>query len=202
MVLGKPLHLTQQIAAQLEELGVRYFVGGSLASSLYGIPRATQDVDIIADIKREHIPKLMAAFCTEFYIDADMIRDALRYQSSFNIIHLGTMFKVDIFILKADKVSQNEMARRQKYKLSESPEQILYLASVEDIIAHKLLWYQMGGGVSERQWNDVLGVIKIQFNMLDHEYLKTAAEAKKVTELLEKALQAVTAKGAPSKSNL
>ena len=101
-------------------MSIRYFVGGSLASSLHGVPRATQDVDIVADIRNEHIPQLVKTFGTEFYIDADMIRDAIRQRASFNIIHLATMFKVDIFILKSDKISLEEMARRKHYQISDT----------------------------------------------------------------------------------
>jgi len=103
MVLAEPVQITLQIVQVFDRLNFPYFVGGSLASSLHGVPRATQDVDIVTDIKIEHIPQFVKAFESEFYIDADMIRDAIQHRTSFNIIHLETMFKVDIFILKPDK---------------------------------------------------------------------------------------------------
>jgi hypothetical protein len=137
MVLAEPVQITQQIAQEFERLNIQYFVGGSLASSLHGVPRATQDVDIVADMKNEHIPQLVKAFGTEFYIDADMIREAIQQRTSFNIIHLSTIFKVDIFILKPDKISLQEMARRKQYQISDTPRQMLFLASAEDIIIHK-----------------------------------------------------------------
>jgi hypothetical protein len=96
MVLAEPVEITQQIARILDGLEIRYFVGGSLASSLHGVPRSTQDVDLVTDIKMKHIPEFVSACAPEFYIDADMIREAIRRQTSFNIIHLATMFKVDI----------------------------------------------------------------------------------------------------------
>jgi hypothetical protein len=191
MVLAEPVQITQQIAKVFDRLNIRYFVGGSLASSLHGVPRATQDVDIIADIKNEHIPQLVKAFVTEFYIDAEMIRDAIQQQTSFNIIHLATMFKVDIFILKSDEISLEEMARRKQYQISDSPRQMLFLASAEDIVIHKLYWFQLGGGVSERQWNDVLGVIRVQHDKLDNSYLEHAAHQRGVTALLQKAITEV-----------
>jgi hypothetical protein len=120
MILAEPVQITQQIAQEFDRLNIRYFVGGSLASSLHGVPRATQDVDIVADIKDEHIPHLVKAFGTEFYIDADMIREAIKQQTSFNVIHLVTIFKVDIFILKSDKISLEEMARRKQYQISDT----------------------------------------------------------------------------------
>ncbi|MCK4765274.1 MAG: hypothetical protein KAW12_23945 [Candidatus Aminicenantes bacterium] len=189
MSLAEPIQVTQRVVQEFERLDIRYFVGGSLASSLHGIPRATQDVDIVAEIKTGHIPKLVDALEKEFYIDADMIKDAIQTRMSFNIIHLATMFKVDIFVLKNDMASQEEMERRKHYQISDAPDQMLFLASAEDIILHKLYWFQLGGGVSERQWNDVLGVIKIQSEILDVPYLESAAKKRGVDELLRKAFK-------------
>jgi hypothetical protein len=189
MLLAEPLRITQRITEILEQLSIPYLVGGSLASSLHGIPRATQDVDMVADIKLHHIPLLVNALETEFYIDADMIREAIQHHSSFNVIHLETLFKVDIFVLQADLASQEEMARRESYQVSDNPPQILFLASAEDIILHKLYWFQLGGGVSERQWNDVLGVLQVRHDTLDYEYLRRGAQYRGVSQLLEQALR-------------
>ena len=137
-------------------------VGGSLASSVHGIPRATQHIDIVADIKPVQVDSLVKAFEGEFYIDADMVQDAIKYRSSFNIIYLETMFKVDIFVLKNDLASQDEMNRRQPYQASEDSQSVFFVSSAEDIIIQKLHWFQLGGKTSERQWNDILGVFKVQ----------------------------------------
>jgi hypothetical protein len=190
-LLAEPVQITQQIAQEFERLNILYYVGGSLASSLHGIPRSTQDVDIVADIKNENIPQLVKTFDKEFYIDADMIKEAIRRQTSFNIIHLATMFKADIFILKQDKSSMEEMNRRKQYQISDTPGQMLFLASAEDIIIHKLYWFQLGGGVSDRQWNDVLGVLKVQHEKLDNAYLEHAAAQRGVMALLQKAYKEV-----------
>lgn len=186
MLLTEPVKITQRIVREFEDLKIQYYVGGSLASSLHGIPRATQDVDIIADIDFQHVPKLVNALETEFYIDGDMIKEAIQRRKSFNLIHYETMFKVDIFIPKFDTITQEEMERRQQYQVSDSPQNLLYLASAEDIILNKLQWFQMGGGVSERQWNDVLGVIQVQHKKLDRSYLERAAQQRGVTALLQK----------------
>ncbi len=118
-----------------------------------------------------------------------MIRQAIRNRSSFNIIHLSTMFKVDVFVLKPDPSSQQEMRRREQYQVSDNPQDQLYLATAEDVIIHKLYWYQMSGGASERQWNDVLGVIQVQSDRLDYVYLKQTAQQRGVSELLEQILK-------------
>lgn len=189
MVLAEPVEITRRVTRVLEDLEIRYFVGGSLASSLHGIPRATQDVDIVADVKSEHVSSLVGALESDFYIDTEMIRNAVVSQASFNVIHLATMFKVDIFVLKQDAASQEEMARRELFQISDAPPQSLFLASAEDVILHKLYWYQIGGGISDRQWRDVLGVLQVQHDKLDHAYLAMGAERREVTELLERALQ-------------
>jgi hypothetical protein len=191
MILAEPLQVTQRIALEFDRLDIPYFIGGSLASSLHGIPRATHDVDIIADIMEKHITPLVQSLVSEFYIDADMIREAIRHLSSFNIIHLATMFKVDIFILKQDPASREEMERRKKYQVSENPPQTLFLASSEDIIIHKLYWYQLGGKVSERQWSDVLGVLQVQREYIDRDYLERAAHQVGVMDLLNQAFHTV-----------
>lgn len=95
-MLSEPLLVVARVAAVLEDLSVPYFVGGSLASSVYGIPRATQDVDLVADLDLEHVEPLAAALGGQFYIDGDMIADAIRRRASFNVVHLATMFKADV----------------------------------------------------------------------------------------------------------
>jgi len=189
LILSEPLKITQRIAQEFERLHIRYFVGGSLASSLHGIPRATHDVDMVAEISYGHIPDLIQSLESEFYIEAESIREAIQGGNFFNIIHLATMFKIDIFILKPDFTSQQEMLRREKYQIADSPEQMLFIASAEDVVIHKLYWYQLGGMVSERQWNDVLGVLQVQQGNLDHTYLERTAQEMGVRELLDKALK-------------
>lgn len=188
MVLPEPARITGFIADVFHRLQIPYFVSGSWASSLHGIPRATQDVDIVADIEPQHITSFVRALEKDFYIDPHMVQDAVQHRSSFNIIHLETMFKADIFLLKDDIASQEEMARREIYELSEEPPQELFLASAEDVILHKLYWFQLGGSVSERLWKDVLGIIQVQADKLDVSYLQRGAELRGVTDLLGEAL--------------
>ncbi len=189
MLLAEPIQITHRLVQEFERLGIQYLIGGSLASSLHGIPRATNDVDIVADIMAEHIPDLVNALETEFYIDAEMIHEAIQHRNSFNVIHLATMFKVDIFLLKADVASQEEMRRRGQYQISDTPNQKLFLASAEDVIVHKLYLYQLSGSVSERQWTDVLGVLQVQGEQLDYPYLEHMAHQRGVHDLLIQAMK-------------
>lgn len=187
MTLASPIRITHLVAEIFDKLNIPYMVGGSLASSVHGIPRATQDIDIVADIKPVQVDSLVKAFEGEFYIDADMVQDAIKYSSSFNIIYLETMFKVDIFVLKNDLVSQDEMNRRQPYQVDS--QQAFFVSSAEDIIIQKLHWFQLGGKISERQWNDILGVFQVQQETLDYSYLQKSAKLKGVAELLEQAIK-------------
>jgi len=189
MLLAEPIQITHRIAQEFERLRIRYLVGGSLASSLHGIPRATNDVDMVAEMTEAHIPLLVKALETEFYIDAEMIQDAIQHQSSFNVIHLTTMFKVDIFVLKTDVASQEEMTRRGQYQISDTHDQRLFLASAEDVIVHKLYRYQLSGSLSERQWADVLGVLQVQGEQLDYTYLERMAHQRRVHDLLTQAMK-------------
>ena len=171
----------------LEELGVPYHIGGSVASSIYGILRATIDADLIADLRLEHVRPLVIRLQTDYYIDEDMIRDAIKRRSSFNVIHLETMLKVDVYIPKSRPFDQEELRRVQQEVLLEGTRP-LNVASPEGTILNKLEWYRMGGEVSDRQWNDILGVLKVQGTHLDTAYLQRWAANLKVTDLLERAL--------------
>ena len=170
----------------MEELGIPYHIGGSVASSLYGLPRLTIDADLVADIRMKHVRPLVEQLETDYYIDEDMIRDAIRRQSSFNVIHQDTILKVDIFIPKSRLFDQEELRKIRQEVLSEGTRPF-NIASPEGTILNKLEWYRMGGEVSDRQWNDILGVLKVQGTNLDMAYLRHWAADLKVTDLLERA---------------
>ncbi len=171
----------------LEDSGIAYYLGGSVASSAYGVSRPTQDIDVIADIRIEHVLPLVRRLKSEYYVDADMIRDAIRRKSSFNIIYLDLMFKVDIFLPKPRQFTQQELLHIRKEVIAEGTRPF-YLSSPEDIILNKLEWYKMGAEVSTRQWNDLMGVINRQKTTLDLAYLRQWAKELDVVELLERAL--------------
>lgn len=191
MTLAEPVQITRRIAVVFEKLKIPYYVVGSLASSLHGIPRATADVDLIANIKKQHVQSLFHSLQNDFYVDEDRIRMAILDRSSFNVIHLSTMFKIDVFLSKNDDLSREEMSRREKYQVTEEKGQDLYLASAEDIILSKLQWYKSGGCVSEKQWNDVKGVLRIVDKRLDFIYLKDRAKKKGLISLLDEVLAQV-----------
>jgi hypothetical protein len=186
MELPDVIRIAMEVAQVLEDLRIPHLVGGSIVSSLYGDPRTTFDADLVADLQLQHIQPFSAALSRDFYVEPERMADAIRRRASFNIIHHRTGLKVDIFVFKNDPLARQEMARRRMVAplpdMGEFP-----IATVEDIILQKLRWYQMGNGVSDRQWNDVLGVLKVQRKRLDFDYLKGWASSIGVEDLLRQA---------------
>ena len=176
------------VAQALEALNVPYYLGGSVASSAHGLPRSTMDVDFVAKLREEHVNGLIARLGNDYYADAHMIRDAIQRQASFNLIHIPGSFKVDVFIAKrrpADLAAWNRIVRARPF---EGAEDEFPISSPEDVILSKLEWYRLGGETSERQWLDILGVMKVQADQLDREYLKRWAPELGVSDLLQRAL--------------
>lgn len=172
MVTPDILTVLKPVVKTLDELSIPYYIGGSIASSIYGLPRATMDIDIVANIQVNHISRMKDSLEKDYYIDENMIREAINHNASFNLIHLKTAIKIDIFIRKGDPYQENAKRRKRKDTLIEDEERTeFFFSSPEDIILNKLQWYEMGGRVSERQWLDVIGVIKVQKNLLDISYL-------------------------------
>ena len=186
MTIPEPIAVTLVVVAVLEQLGVRYFIGGSLASAAQGAARATVDADIVADLRPEHIAPLVQALGAAFYFDRATITAAVRKWGSFNLIHLKTMFKVDIFVNKGRPFDQSQLERRVRQILATEPETSAYLASPEDTILAKLDWYRQGGEVSDRQWRDVISVLKVQRGRLDDNYMRTWAAQLEIADLLER----------------
>lgn len=175
------------VADVLERLGIGYHIGGSVASSTMGVMRTTLDVDLVADIRAGHAEQIARALSDAYYVDADMIEDAVRQQRSFNLIHLGTMFKIDVFVLKSRAFDQTAFTRAHLDTLPEGSRRFPF-ASAEDVVLNKLEWFRQGGEVSERQWNDIMGVLRVQSTLLDLEYLHHWAGELGVEDLLVRAV--------------
>jgi hypothetical protein len=192
-MLAEPIEVTMLVIDALEGLGVPYAIGGSLASAVHGVVRATMDADLVADLRVEDVEPLARTLGEAFYADQKMMRDAIRRHASFNLIHLETMFKVDVFVAKPRPFDQSQLSRRQLHLLSEESNARAYVATAEDIVLSKLEWYQMSGCASDRQWRDVLGVLKVQGDRLDLEYARRMAVSLGVAELLARALEEAAA---------
>ena len=179
---------TARVVAAFEKLGIDYLVGGSIASSVFGEPRQTLDADLIARLFGRHIELLIEILASEFYTDLPAITAAVQNQGSFNLIHLETATKVDVFVRWRDEFGQSQLERRRRMAVGESPPLDFYFASPEDTVLAKLEWYGKGGGVSDRQWRDLLGVLKVQGPTLDQNYLNEWARKLEVENLLVRAL--------------
>lgn len=186
---NEPVEVTLKVTDILENLDIPYLISGSLASTLYGMVRTTQDSDIVAEMRHEHLKPFISALQDEFYVDDEMIAEAIQHNSSFNIIHRETMFKVDVFLPRPRPFLQSQLTRAQKQTFTFESEVSAKFASPEDTILSKLEWYRMGGEVSDRQWRDILGVLKTKSGEIDIDYLKKWASELKVSDLLERALQ-------------
>lgn len=187
----EPAELLQAIArvvSVFDALGVDYLVGGSVASSLFGEPRQTLDADLVARLLGKHAEPLAAHLEKEFYADVKAIQAAIQNQGCFNLIHLQTMTKVDVFVRWRDPFAQSQFARRQKKSVGQAAPLEFLFASAEDTVLSKLEWYQKGGEVSERQWRDVQGVLKVQAGVLDRDYLARWASELGLSLLLLRAL--------------
>ncbi|MDJ1168551.1 hypothetical protein PMG71_03835 [Roseofilum sp. BLCC_M154] len=189
LMILDPISLAQNIAEILNPLDIPYMVGGSVASSLWGEERSTQDLDLVIDLQSVKVAPLVAAMSAEFYINEATVTEAMNNESSFNAIHLFSAEKVDFFVLPNDDFSRSKFSRRQPYRVSEDPNIDLYLYSPEDIVLQKLRWYTLTGMQSQKQWRDVLGVLKVQRLSLDWVYLKQWAEFLQLTSLLNQGLQ-------------
>lgn len=174
-----------RVGAILDALSVTYAVGGSFASSVQGIFRTTNDVDVVANLRDEHVTPFVEMLGDDFYVDADMIRDAIQRRSEFNVIYQPAIFKVDVFVPRLDAVARTELARAEVFDFGGSP---LRVITAEDVIAQKLRWYRLGGHVASRQWEDAAGVVQTRGSLLDLPYLRETADALGVLDLLEKLL--------------
>jgi hypothetical protein len=180
-----------RLLGALDRMEVPYEVGGSVASSAHGIPRTTLDVDIVVDLKPEQIDPLVAELPQEFYADAAQIREAFAMGRPANVIHLGSIWKFDLFPLRGDEYSRMEFSRRAFREIRPDGGAAVdcAVASVEDTILRKLQWYRAGGDRSERQWNDLIGVCRACRERLDFSYLRQWAVPLKVEDLLEMLLR-------------
>lgn len=194
-MIGNPIELAHQVGSLLNQLGIPYYVGGSVASSLHGESRYTEDLDLVISIEQWQVKALIANLSPSFYISDVAIDDAVSGRtSSFNIIHLENIEKVDIFVLGHDAFSQSVMSRIQTYDIGEgrainvcSPDSVAWRGSAIDIVLQKLVWFKMAASESQKQWRDILGVLKLQGDKLDMNYMLYWASHLRLTQEMTRA---------------
>jgi hypothetical protein len=182
-----PVSVLLVVTSALERLGIPYVLVGSFASSMYGLYRATADIDIVADIKAEQVKPLYDVLGETFYVDELAMRKAVSQKRSFNAIHYESVFKVDIFV-PHDDFTRAQLDRGQSMKLSPDRDEVVYVATAEDTVLAKLRWFRIGNESSTNQWKDVLGILATRRDSLDREHLNSWAKLLGVDDLLERAL--------------
>ena len=183
----QPIRVALAFAGVLEQLGVGYVATGSLASSVHGEPRSTDDIDFVADLRRIHVAALVSALAVGWYVSAEAVGGAVEHGTSFNAIHLGTAVKVDVFVVGDDAFDAERVATGRRVRILEEPPASLAVDTAEHIVLRKLEWFRRGGETSDRQWRDVLGVLRAQGDRLDGVRLARWAEKLAVSDLLERA---------------
>lgn len=190
-MIQEPLEVLAKAATPLDALKIRWLVGGSVASSLHGIPRATLDIDLVAEIAESQIPILAETWSRNFLVDTAMIRDALERGGCCNLIHLESALKIDLFLGTNDPWVRQELDSPDRIRLTVGAmEMELPFARAEDVLLHKLRWFLEGGSLSDRQWGDILGIVRIRGEELDTAHLKRWAPHLRIPEtLLQQALE-------------
>ena len=183
-----PLSVLSSVTTILENVGIRYVLVGSFASSLHGIYRATADIDVLTELKSQQVHPLFGSLRDTFYVDEHTMRDAVAQGGSFNAIHFDSVFKVDFFVAGANEFSLSQLNRRELRRLSTESAETVYVATREDTVLAKLRWYRAGQETSGTQWRDVIGMLATSHSNLDLQYLRAWSDKLEVADLLQKAL--------------
>ena len=190
--LPETLRVALQVTAVFDELGIAYHLDGSFASSIHGVPRQTQDVDMVVAMTAETAVALASRLAGVFHADSESARRAVHEHGSFNLIHRDSGIKVDLFIRGDAPFDHEEFRRHRSELVQRDPERRVFVKTAEDILLRKLQWYRLGGEVSDRQWSDILGIVRVQGERLDREHLRRWAEELRTTDLLDRALGSAT----------
>jgi hypothetical protein len=186
MIHGDAIGLAVRVGAILDRIGVRYTIGGSIAASLAGEPRATIDIDLVAALQHADVAPMLAALGSDFYVAEEAVHRAIDHLGTVNLIDQATSIKVDVFIAGGTPLDSQQLARRKRVEIY--PGQAIYVHPPEDILLQKLRWFRRGGERSDRQWRDIIAIVRTQGPRLDREYLATYAPALEVAAQLERAL--------------
>ena len=160
-----------------------YCIGGSFASSIHGEFRATNDIDILAIFSDESFESFILNIKKGFSFEEGTLRTAVSGKKSFSLIHLDSMVKID-FYPRGEAFEMEQIKRAIAVKIPNS-DLAIKVSTPEDILLAKLRWFQLGGQVSDRQWRDIEGIVRVQGSRLDQGYLEKWSRALGVEELLK-----------------
>src|SRR6478609_5463586 len=183
------IDIALKVATALTSVAAEYFVGGSLASSLQGEPRATNDIDFVSSVPAGRINAFRNALGDEFEVDTDMLRDAVLHARSANAFYLPVVTKIDFFGRGYEPFDESEFSRRRVTIVRASGESLV-VKSAEDTVLRKLLWFREGGEVSEKQWRDIVSVLRISGGTIDDGYLDSWSSRLSLEGLLRRAREA------------
>lgn len=187
MPIDDPAAVAVRVARALEDAGVEYAVGGSVASSAYGEPRATRDLDFAVRLTLELVPVLLEALGSDFMADPELLRQGIRTGASVNIFYMPFFTKIDLFIRGDGEYDRAEFSRRNEIEIV--PGERVLASSAEDNLLWKLRWFRKGGEVSDQQWRDILGLLRVSGETMDSAYLREWAAHHGVDDLLERAVE-------------
>lgn len=160
--------LLKRLVAILDGLGIPYMIGGSQASIYYGEPRHTIDIDVVADVRQEHIDGLLESFpFPEFYLDREAIREAITRRGQFNIVHPTSGLKIDVILPKPTPYDLVQFQRRHRLPLV--PGQDACFARPEDVILYKMIYYREGG--SDKHLRDIASMLRVSGEDIDRSYV-------------------------------
>jgi hypothetical protein len=180
-----PVTIALDVGARLNDLDVAWVIGGSLAGSVHGEPRATLDVDIVAALRARHVKPFVTALARDYYVDVAAVRAAVETSGSFNAVHFASAIKADFFVAGDDAFEAERLKNRLRVEL---PAGALYVDTAEHTILRKLEWYRRGGEESGQQWRDVLAIVRIQGDRLDRDRLHRWAPHLGVEDLLQRVM--------------
>lgn len=182
--------LALAMGALFDQLDVPYAVGGSVAASLFGEPRTTIDIDVAVRLNRDGLAALLGELGPQFYVPASAAAAAVEVCSSFNLVDTVSGLKVDVFVLGASALDRRQIERRWRVEIRRDPPAFLWVTAPEDIVLRKLEWFVLGGETSERQWRDIVGLLRLQGEDLDWDDLHRAAASLGLHVLLQRAIEA------------
>jgi hypothetical protein len=180
----------EQLLWLLEDLQLTYAVGGSMAGTFHGEPRTTNDIDVLVALDQQGAQRLIEVLSDDYYVPHQAIKDAVRTHSSFNLVHIPSSFKVDLFVAGHSSLDQEQLARRIRVRLRRNAPHSVWLTSPEVLIVRKLLWRRSAQNASQRQWLDVVSILRTQDGRLDEALMNSLAADLDLGQALDEAREA------------